>query len=1202
MALFVLMSAIATPSSAQSTLGFKRLTTEHGLSQSSVPCLLQDSQGFLWVCTQNGLNRYDGYRFKVYRQGDRGLTHETINSIAESPDGNLWIATVGGGVNQWIREEDRFVAWRHDPEIPSGLRSDRILRLTPDSSGRLWLTTEGNKGIDLFDPATGNVRQLKQGPTDPVQPTGRQVGAILEDSRRRIWVGTDKGLELYDPQANSFSIAFEAPRDPAKSRLLWVRSLAEDSRGRIWIGSWEWLGRFDPTTLRLERHWTEELSTPNRGWIYSIHQDRKGRLWIGTAAGLGRWLEEEDRITFSLDIVGSDPFDDPAVLSITEDRAGLLWLGTRLHGIGRLKDLPSLRRGILDHPDLQQGIYAVSEDADSNLWLGSLENGLFRISRSTGELKRYSHQDSDPGSLSHDRIASLLHDRKDTLWVGTIYGGLNRLDAGSTNFVHYENDPNRLDSLSANGITCLYEDTAGTIWAGTYGGGLNRYLGGDRFKRFRASENPSSLSDDRVHAIAEGGPGTLWLTTDGGGLNRMDVAQETFEQFRHDPARLDSLPSDELYSLLMVKGRLWIGTRNKGLSVLDTPGPDTHARFRTYNEQDGLLDPTILGMESDSLGRLWLGTNRGLIRFDPSTEKFRAFGTDYGLRNLAHNLGAHFRNASGQLFFGGAHGVDVFTPDHIRDNTVPPNVVLTDFTRFGETVALDAPLTSITRLELAHSDRLLAFEFSALDFVDPEQNQYRYRLKGLDDRWVEMKNRQVQLTSLNPGRYTLEVQGSNSDGVWSTSGPSIEISVAPPIWRSWWAVLSYLLTTVALVSGLIWARDRRAAEHRAELESLVARRTLELRERNSDLEVANHRLAEENLMRRRSENERAELQEQIEKIGRYRIEAKLGAGGMGEVYRGYDSQLDRRVAMKFIRAELLQTETAKKRFRRESKIVADIHHPAIVQVFDVIRWSDRECIVMEWVPGESLADHLKHGPWPVHRALPMFIHLLKGLGAAHTRGVVHRDLKAGNVMITLDDTPKILDFGIAKQMTRPELTLSRTGQVLGTLHTMSPEQARGSAVDQRSDLFSLGVLFYRTLTATDPFKGDNPLHTLTRLTRQNPTSIHILNKYVPLDLSKLIDRLLEKNPEHRPTDTKEVLASLEKLQKRLEREGSGIREVLKLLWAKKEQPHKVSRTLEVEEETVSLYSIRARDAGLSRWDELEELDDLTLGSTLSRER
>jgi signal transduction histidine kinase/CheY-like chemotaxis protein/streptogramin lyase len=410
----------------------------------------------------------------------------------------------------------------------------------------------------------------------------------------------------------------------------------------------------------------------------------------------------------------------------------------------------------------------------------------------------------NPSSLSDDRVTALLVDHEQVLWVGTMTDGLNRMVSGTDQFEHFRSVETDQNSLPSNTIITIFEDRQGVIWVGTYGGGLSRF---DRntqtFTNYRnEAGNPLSISGNQVSTIVEDPSGSLWIGTMADGLNFFDRDSEQFRRFHHDAARNDSLSSDEILSLhLEQSGVLWIGTQGGGLNRLERleAEPETTS-FTSYSEYDGLPNDVVYGILPDAEGGLWLSTIRGLARFDPGTEAFESFNVTDGLQADEFNLGAYYRSQSGELFFGGVNGFNAFFPDQIERSTTVPALALTSFLKLNQPAVIENPLNQLEQVNLSYSDYVVSFEFATMDYRSPKNNQYAYKLEGLDENWIELGNRnQITFTNLAPGPYTLRVRGSNSDGIWNEDGISLPITVSTPFWQQWWAYALYALVAALLV-------------------------------------------------------------------------------------------------------------------------------------------------------------------------------------------------------------------------------------------------------------------------------------------------------------------------------------------------------------------------------------------------------------------
>jgi signal transduction histidine kinase/CheY-like chemotaxis protein/sugar lactone lactonase YvrE len=511
-------------------------------------------------------------------------------------------------------------------------------------------------------------------------------------------------------------------------------------------------------------------------------------------------------------------------MSIYQDQGGMLWVGTVGVGVQRFdpadwsfthyRSDPADKAGLSN--DQVFAFSAESGGAGENeaLWIGTVGGGLDRFDRTTGKVTHHRHDPSNPDSLSDNRVVSLLHDRRGVLWVGTVFGGLNRFDAQRKTFSHYLHDPDRSESLSHNGVRSLFEDRAGVLWIGTNGGGLNQYVGepGD-FRHFRHNpEDSSSLSNDRVSTLAEDMAGRLWVGTEGGGLNLLDRESGTVRSFRHDPERQESLSLDSITSLYVDrKNQLWIATEGGGLAMLrELPDEGVLAQFDRYSENEGLADDLIWGIEGDAEGGLWLSTNRGLSRLDPHTGQVKNYDSSHGLQGEEFNLGAHHKSIHGEMFFGGPNGFNAFFPEHITYPPRVPPVVLTNFLKLNQPVALEQPVHTLEEVTISYRDYVISFEFAALDFAAAERNQFSYRMDGLGDDWIDLDHvRRVDFTGLSPGKYVLRVKGASRDGYWNEEGLRLVVNVEPPPWRSPWAYGLYSLLLLAGIFALLRARRER---------------------------------------------------------------------------------------------------------------------------------------------------------------------------------------------------------------------------------------------------------------------------------------------------------------------------------------------------------------------------------------------------------
>jgi diguanylate cyclase (GGDEF)-like protein len=846
------LAALALPSAAAAAptrpIRFDRLSLEQGLTQSTVMDVLQDRRGYIWLATEDGLNRYDGASFKAYRHDPAdpaSLPSSFVWAVEEDAAGDLWVAT-SSGLATWHRATDRI---SRNGSV-GGLHV-RALRFAPRSN-TLWVGTR-DSGLLRLDLKTGAVERLAHDPADAGSLADDNVYALYLDGADRLWIGTDGGLDLLEAGGRRFTHFVGHASDPYRLSDPKVRAIQADNAGALWVGTSEGgLNRLDVATGRFERfrHDPDVPTSLAHDQVRAILQDADGRLWIGTREGLD--LFDAAHGTFAhyrRDPRNASSLGDDHVLSLAQDRGGVLWVGTKLGGAHKWNPLSWQFGHVAPDPENPAGlgsghVTSFSEDRAGRLWVGTFETGLYVMERTTGEMTAYRHDVRNPRSLASDRVMALHHGHRGFLWIGTQDAGLLRMDPLTGAFKSFRNDSDRTAGPGANGITSILEDGDGRLWLGTYGAGVERFdPASERFTHFRHDPHaPSSLSGDRVSSLAEAPDGRLWIGTMEKGLNLLDPRTRRVERFAHRPGDPRTLPTDAVHSLYVdAAGGLWVGTHS-GLSHLPPDGKS----FQTFTTRSGLASDVVYGIRNDRKGRLWLSTNNGLSCFDPKTGQFTNYGVSDGLQASEFNFGAWYQSTSGELFFGGLNGFNAFIPDRLRQVAQAPPVVLTAVS-VGHR-PLSGPADQTESIRLGFRDKVLGLEFAALDFTAPERNHFSYRLEGFDSEWIPLRGRRsVTYTNLNPGQYTFRLKGANSDGRWNEEGLAVAVDVAAPPWATPWAFTGYSMFLVGAMLGMARIQQRkfdREAEYARVLEFRVQERTRELSARQHDLEKANHELAQ----------------------------------------------------------------------------------------------------------------------------------------------------------------------------------------------------------------------------------------------------------------------------------------------------------------------------------------------------------------------
>ena len=830
---------------------FTHLGTAQGLSESRVDHMLQDRRGFIWIGTYNGLNRYDGYRFKTYkpdRNNPNSLGGLHVYALFEDRSGILWIG-IDQELDRFDPATETFTHFRADPDNPDSL-SGSLEHMTQDRDGMLWLATRN--GLDRLDPASGRFTHYRNDPNDPHSLSSNDVRFVLEDRQGTLWVATAAGIDAFDRRTGRVLRYpnFQQPRLAPLDRIL------EDRSGMLWVCATRGggLASLDRKTGEFTRYmWFEGWpGTPGTRGCSAIHEDQHGMLWLATKPdGVVRF----DRARRLFTRYRNDPGDPASLnnneaLSLLEDRERGIWVGTNGGGVNRFPSEPSpftMYRKEPGNPNSldEENVLSVLEDSQGILWIGTSQ--LNRLDKKTGRYTFYRHDPANSESIATGVVRAMVEDRAGFLWFGTWGGGLNRFDRRTGRFKAYRHDPADSASLSHDNVLSLLIDHAGSLWAGT-DDGLNRLdARTGRFTVFRPkSGSPESGWYRRV--LAEGADGSIWMGTYTQGLQRLDVQTGEIVVYKNDPKVPGSLSNNRVNALRVDHaGTLWAGTQN-GLDRFD----GNTGEFTTFGERDGLPNNAVEGILEDSSGNLWLSTGNGLSRFDPRARSFKNYFSDDGLAGDEFNdFSVYYKSASGEMFFGGVNGVTAFYPEKVVDSPFVPPVVLTGFSLRNEPVAprpgslLVTSITFTPSLTLSHDQNLFSFEFAALSYVDPKRNQYRYMLEPLDHSWnrVDPSHRMANFTTLPAGNYTLRVQGSNNRGVWNEQGVTLRLEILPP----WWGTRWFRITCAGLFLALLWAGYElrvRQLHHQFDmtLEARVGERTRIARELHDTLLQSFHGL------------------------------------------------------------------------------------------------------------------------------------------------------------------------------------------------------------------------------------------------------------------------------------------------------------------------------------------------------------------------
>jgi len=799
---------------------FERLDTGHGLSNNTIFCILQDAQGFLWIGTENGLNRYDGKHFKIFRndpQDSTSISDNDIRCLFEDRQQRLWIGTHTGGLNQFDRKQEKFIRYQTQPHQPQSLIHNKLAAICEDHQGGLWIATR-SAGLDYFQPKIGKFLHFKENLKINHGPESQHLWDLHIDPENVLWIATEnRGLLRIDLNQINWPYPFNPdtvqiqkflPQTSLPSDLdqFDVRQIVAAPDGRLWFAT---AGRGiifrDPATQTFSA-FQNNPSQPNSlcsNFVNRIWIDHSGRLWAGTwGEGVCLAADQKNFLThFKNDSEKSFTLAHNVITAIYEDHSGNIWIGTWGGGLNKINPFKHQFQTWRFNPDTANGlghkiVQAVYEDTAGVLWVGTY-HGLTRVQRGRNEFSHFKINLNGKIDANANYIVTIYEDRNGQIWVGT-GRGLYPFDRNRHGF---QKIPPLFRALEAKKITGIFEEPAGDFWVGTEADGLYQFQ--RQFNRFvqyvPREEDSTKISSRTINFLYSKHAREFWIGTDRG-INRYHAARNEFEPFlnRNQP-NYTFLQNSILAAYEDAAGRFWIGSQ-AGLFRLDIPG-------RTFYPTG--ITAAIYGILEDHDLNLWISTNQGLILFDPEQGMIKKrYHCGNGLLFDKFHQNAFFKSPrTGELFFGGVDGLVAFFPKRIQTNPFIPPIVLTDFQIFNQSVPIGSPFLkkSIGETEaitLPYSEKVISFEFAALDFTDPATNHYAYQMEGFDQDWVQAGNRNfVTYTNLPPGDFQFKVKGTNNDGRWNETGATLRLKIKPPYWKTTGAYLIYTILIGLVIYG-----------------------------------------------------------------------------------------------------------------------------------------------------------------------------------------------------------------------------------------------------------------------------------------------------------------------------------------------------------------------------------------------------------------
>lgn len=807
---------------------FTAITSMDGLSSNTVTAVLKDRYGLLWFATDDGLNKFDGTGFTVYRHQKKdstSLKSNDVSALYEDRAGRIWVGTIIGSLHLYDRRKDSFIRVKTYHSINS---------VCEDAQGKIWVGT--TQGLIIVDPATLHIKTFTNIPDTPVQVAGKHIHRIFRDRRQQMWVGTGNGLFKFLGKQNRFIPVDYRGAQSYPSGSEFITAIGEDSSGNMWIGTQN--GLFVPGDgARPMQHFRYEPGNGqsiSNNMIFAIGVQSRNEVWIGTDGGLNIIDTRTGRVTHH----APDPrrpfsITNKSIRSILPDPAGITWLGTYKGGVNKYDrnlTLFGLKRCDPYDPYGLSAPFVTSfaEHPDGRIFVGTDDGGVNLYDRKTNLFRKYPIHAQNKAASSGLAVLSLKMTAPDVLWIGTFQDGLFRLNPATGRYEQFTQGP-EAGSLGNNNIFSLTQDKNGKLWIGTNGGGVNVFH--PETGHFERLFDPGVSLPNRIiplnayiRDIVQDRHGKMWIASHGTGIAVYDPEKRVSTLLDRDQA---ALPSNNVLSLLEdSRGNIWAGTGGEGLALFD---PKTR-KFRTFGVDEGLSSGMINKVLEDAQGRIWVSTNEGISFFDIHKKKFTNYTAYNGLQNSTFALGAGLRASDNMLFFGGIAGFNYIDTRGLKMNQGYTPVILRELKVGNRTITsadsgmIDADISVARSIRLDYKQNF-SIGFGALNYTNPEQTAYRYRLVGLQNEWQQAGNAtSASYTNLSPGEYRFEVQASSDGSDWSSTPASVTVLVKPPFYLTIYAYIFYVLAPIAVVF-LMRRRGIRKLQHKFREEQ--ARREIE---------------------------------------------------------------------------------------------------------------------------------------------------------------------------------------------------------------------------------------------------------------------------------------------------------------------------------------------------------------------------------------
>ncbi|HTF21426.1 MAG TPA: two-component regulator propeller domain-containing protein [Chryseolinea sp.] len=831
-------------------------------------CIIQDRQGFMWFATSEGLNRFDGYEFTIYRHVDgdtSSIPSDNISELYLDKEGQIWMGSANG-LAKYNRNLNTFTSFAPDTNNEASISSSQVNRMIEDPSGNFWIAFL-NGVVDYFDRKKNTFAHFQISSDLPGKGTYGEATSLLLDKNGNLWIGTFHGITVLNAQREEVQKLVHDPQNAHSLSSDRVHDIIQDRNEVIWVATENGLNRYDHRTGRFVRfiHDDKNENSLSTNVVRRMLEDKEGRIWIGTENGGLDILDHQSNrfYHFMENKARKTGISDNSIYSIYRDRLDNMWVGTNAQGVNfydryaRPFTIYQSSPGVKGQLNYDK-VNGVDEQPGKGFWISTEGGGLNLLNAESDLFIAYQHDKNDPFSIPGDFAGDVVWDSvRHCVWVTTWGGGLWRMDPETGRGRTYKSNAKDSTTLAGNFLWRLYLNK-GVLYIGTIGGGFSIY--NDETDSFSNYSVEDGLAEKNVVSFYADKLGFLWAGGWDHGVSKMNLSQRKFATtptFENMTSTFSTL-GDSL-------GRLWF-TTNDGILIYD----EVKDSMATFTIKDGLPGRSVLGMLDDRKGNYWLSTNAGLVKFNVAKREFRTFTMADGLPTNQFSSWP-FRAKDGRMFFGSAKGLVVFHPDSIKINPIVPKVYITDLRIFNESVPiggegniLTKPISETTSITLPYDHNVFSLTFVALSYTSSSRNQYAYQLEGFDRGWTRAQsNRMATYTSLDPGTYSFKVKASNNDGLWNDEGAILIIHVLPPWWQTWWFRFILGVISILVVTLITFVRTRNIKRSNRVLEETVRQKTKELTQTNQEILAQKEEIAQKNRMLVEQADELAIQNEQL---------------------------------------------------------------------------------------------------------------------------------------------------------------------------------------------------------------------------------------------------------------------------------------------------------------------------------------------------